>query len=176
MLDEKDYGILLEKTNCSNYSPTSLLYYILDLTEEKKKIITLSSEYLRLSAFEVMPKRRYFDPYKRFPDNDYVYPSIEEWLSAFIMSDFIVTDSFHGTAFSIIFNKPFLVIGNEYRGLSRIYSLLEMFNLSDRLIIKGDSDSVINILQSPIDWDTVNQLRKNWKDISIDFIKKNLSS
>lgn len=49
----------------------------------------------------------------------------------------IITDSFHACVFSILFGKPFLVIGNQNRGMARFYSLLEMFGLEDRLVDDG---------------------------------------
>ena len=45
-----------------------------------------------------------------------------------------MTDSFHGTVFSIIYRKPFVVFGNRGRGMARFESLLGLFNLQDHLI------------------------------------------
>ncbi len=49
-------------------------------------------------------------------------------------ASFIVTNSFHGTAFSIIFNREFVVCGKESRPNTRIDSLLELTGLSARYI------------------------------------------
>lgn len=46
-------------------------------------------------------------------------------------ADTIITDSFHGYVFSILFNKPFYAFINEERWADRFYSLFEMFNLFD---------------------------------------------
>jgi len=48
--------------------------------------------------------------------------SIEQWLQSFIDAEFIVTSSFHGCISSIIFNKPFIVIGNVERGVACVTS------------------------------------------------------
>ena len=45
-----------------------------------------------------------------------------------------MTDSFHGSVFSIIFGKPFYVLFNERRGNARIETLLSAFGLEDRII------------------------------------------
>lgn len=59
----------------------------------------------------------------------------EDFLSLFNYADFIVTNSFHGLAFSLNFNKEFVVFPrNEYN--SRIESLLELVGLSERMIQK----------------------------------------
>lgn len=64
--------------------------------------------------------------------------SIEDWLKAFRDADFIITDSFHGCVFSILFEKNFITVGNAQRGLSRFESLLNMFALSNRLVYPGE--------------------------------------
>lgn len=174
LLDKSDY-LKLCGSVCLNQE-MSLFYYVLDQTEEKKKIISNCSELLGGHAFEVMPKVRWFDPMKRCPKEDYVYPSIQEWISAFAKSSFVVTDSFHGVVFSILFNKPFIVLGNEYRGLSRIHSLLSMFELENRLIVNGDVALAGDIMSSPIDWDVVNKKREQWKGVSLTFIRKCLEN
>ena len=64
---------------------------------------------------------------------DCIYPHISTWLYAFSHASYIITDSFHGTVFSIIFEKSFLTFGNAKRGLDRMVTLLEMCNLKERL-------------------------------------------
>ena len=59
---------------------------------------------------------------------------MSQWLANFADADFVVTDSFHGCVFSIIFGKPFIAIGNAERGLGRFQSLLGELGLNDRLI------------------------------------------
>jgi hypothetical protein len=55
--------------------------------------------------------------------------SVEKWLSNIYNSSFVITDSFHGAVFSILFNKPFIVKLNAVRGNTRLESLLEDFDL-----------------------------------------------
>ena len=174
LLDVDDYKLIMN--NSSNHITNRLLYYILDNTNKKKEIISLCSEKMNYSAFEVMPKVRWFDAMKKYPKTDYIYPPVQEWLSSFYTASFVVTDSFHGTVFSIIFNKPFIVLGNQYRGLSRIFSLLKVFGLQNRLVDNFEKDSVLNIINNPICWNRVNQIRELWKMKSLDFINRYLQS
>ena len=174
LLEVEDYKLIIN--NSSKNSSKSLFYYILDNTEKKKEMISLCSEVLDYPVFEVMPKVRWFDAMKKYPKTDYIYPPIQEWLSSFDTVSFVVTDSFHGTVFSIIFNKPFIVLGNQYRGLSRIFSLLKVFGIENRLIVDFDKNSVLNIINNPIDWKRVNQIREVWKMKSIEFINRHLRS
>lgn len=173
LLDIPDYECLYSNDYISK---KGIFYYILDSTDKKKNIISFCSEIMEQPVFKVMPKVRWFDTMKKFSKTDYIYPSIGEWLSAFQSSSFVITDSFHGTVFSIIFNKPFIVIGNEYRGLSRIRSLLQLFNLENRLVSNFEKGYIKDLLISPIDWNKINQTREKWKSISIDFINEHLTN
>ena len=87
----------------------------------------------------------------------------------FLDSKFIVTDSFHGTVFSIIFNKPFITIMNKNRGASRFLSLLSIFNLEDRLICGGQGN-LEKIIGAKIDWESVNKTLKNEREKSFNFL------
>ena len=53
--------------------------------------------------------------------------SVPEWLGMFRDASYVVTDSFHGTVFSIIFEKEFKCIYNENRGSSRFESLMKLY-------------------------------------------------
>ena len=85
----------------------------------------------------------------------------------------MVCDSFHGMVFSIIFNKPFIVLKNRNRGMTRFLSLLNRLNLQDRLI-EETSEDYINLIDTPIDWKKVNELITQMKKESIDYLKKSL--
>jgi len=68
---------------------------------------------------------------------DYVSPI--EYLRLFRDSEFVITDTFHGLMFSIIFRKPFIVLerhdGSKWAKQSdRMVSTLEMFGLADRYV------------------------------------------
>ena len=95
--------------------------------------------------------------------------SIEEWVASFRDAAYIVTDSFHGMAFSIIFNKPFLIVKNESGGNARYYSLLKQLGLENPIINDGT-----NLPMGDIDWHKVNNTREGLKNNSIMFLKNAL--
>ena len=99
-------------------------------------------------------------------------PTVEEWLKGFHDAEFVFTDSFHGCVFSIIFNKPFWVIGNKERGNARFDSLLKQFNLESRRIDVSEINDIN--LTEPVDWVKVNSIKKEWQTKSVKFIKDNL--
>ena len=95
---------------------------------------------------------------------------MEEWLSIFRDAEYVITDSFHGTVFSIINHKPFISIANEDRGASRFHSLLGKFDLENRLI-----SDFSNIKQMPdIDWNAIDTKITEWQKISKEFLEKAL--
>ena len=105
---------------------------------------------------------------------DYRYPSIEEWLSSFNDADFIVTDSFHGTVLSIIFEKPFITIINKERGASRFESFLSLLGLSHRMI-DNLSDFDESLLVNDIDYNSIKHKIEDLREVSIGFLKTNLN-
>ena len=99
-------------------------------------------------------------------DNDATL-SVEEWLAMFRDAEYIITDSFHGTVFSIIFRKEFAVIINRDRGASRFVSLLGKFGLLDRIVIDA-SRGVLPV--GEIDWSTVEPQLHKWQERSLNYL------
>lgn len=80
---------------------------------------------------------------------------IEQWLANLMDASLVVTDSFHGCVFSILFNKPFLAIGNKIRGLDRFISLLSQYDLERNLITNYNKK--IQTLNFNFDWEAINR-------------------
>ncbi|MBD5366020.1 MAG: polysaccharide pyruvyl transferase family protein [Bacteroides sp.] len=99
--------------------------------------------------------------------------SPKKWISLFRDAEFIITDSFHGTIFSIIFQKPFLSICNMYRGGDRFISLLEPLGLMQRLISYNQQD-IESRYSDDIDWQTVTDKLCEKRISSLKFIKSSL--
>lgn len=168
LLDKEDYLKLVNEAEDS-VSKGDLFAYILDNSPKKQNAIKNIERELGLTAFYTMPSKSISET-----KNDIkacTFPSVTAWLRSFFDAKFVVCDSFHGAVFSIIFNKPFIVIGNERRGLTRFNSLLQTFALEERLVC-GDSE--MNVISKPIDWIKVNAKREELQKASIDFIKNNL--
>lgn len=150
LLEQEDYSLLFQKTGNTG-KPNKLFAYILDESACKTQLIQKVETTLKQSCNTLCISKFLNDKNKK------VLPSIESWISAFYYADYIVTDSFHGCVFSIIFNKPFIAIGNKDRGMTRFLSLLSMFNLQSRLLT-DTSDLTDTAILAPIDWADVNQL------------------
>ena len=165
LLEPMDYKALVSKNKAII---GNLFCYVLDRSVQKKKIIQLIADKTGLKPFESMPMLS-DSTWNLYGEIDKcVYPPVEDWLSSFMEAEMVITDSFHGTVFSIIFNKPFWVIGNEGRGMARFNSLLSMFNLEDRLVNASSLDK--EKLLATIDWGSVNNTRKHYQEESKQFI------
>lgn len=100
------------------------------------------------------------------------YTSIEEWLDGIANAEYVITDSFHGTVFSIIFNKRFLSVGNTARGNARFDSLLSMFDLRNRFV--SLSDVTPTMLSAGIDYEKVNDILLRQRIEAFSFLKENI--
>ena len=80
---------------------------------------------------------------------------IADWLWYFKNSNFVVTDSYHGFCFSIIFHKQFICFLNRLRGNSRFNSLSDLLDIGD-FLIDGEKDIAIRKLEEKnIDYNKV---------------------
>lgn len=158
LLSADDYRLLIKDKNFDYQGDVCV--YILDMTEEKRKLINDYCNRNNLRWYQVGALLK----------NGYT-PSIESWLAGFDKAKYVITDSFHGSVFSIIFNKPFVSIGNDVRGMSRFNSLLGVFNLEDRLV--SEKDELITI--TPPNWEKVTAILSDWQNKTINFLKTNLS-
>ncbi len=129
LLEKEKYIRLVEQTRTPK-SPGNLLCYILDHTDEKQWLVEKIAQDRKLKPFNVNSKIE--DP--SAPQQERIQPPLEQWLRGFMDAEFVVTDSFHACVFSIIFGKPFVVVGNKKRGMARFESLLSLFVLEKNLI------------------------------------------
>ncbi len=100
---------------------------------------------------------------------------MEQWLKGFADSDFVLTDSFHGMVFSIIFEKPFVVVANKQRGMSRFVALLSLLGLEDRLILDSEEVNFENI-STNIDFADAKRRLSELKNLSLQFLTSNLEN
>jgi len=172
MLVSKENYIALVKKDGIAKMPGTLFNYVLDLTPEKEEFIQQAATNLGLVPFSSTAED-VFRNLGRKRLNDCIFPPVTQWLRGFMDAEFIITDSFHGTAFSIIFNKPFISIGNKKRGITRFDSLLKIVGLQDRLILDVGEAS-LNKLKNTIDFEEVNKKLEVKKKESLEFLKRAL--
>jgi hypothetical protein len=96
----------------------------------------------------------------------------ENWLNRIAQAKFFITNSFHGTVFSILYKKDFFVVPNQDQvGLNaRFVELLTSLELDDRLIYsRDDLDEQIN---KKSDFDNAYRLLEARRETSLEYIKK----
>ena len=92
-----------------------------------------------------------------------------EFLSYIMHAECVVTNSFHGIAFSIIFNKKFCVEknANPNHDNSRLENILGCLGLENRFVTNGNIDEI----NQDIDYTIVNQKISDMRKLSVDYIK-----
>lgn len=165
LLAAEDYVALLKDKKLE--APRGeLLTYVLDETPEKARIIEKVANHYQYAIYRANSR---FEDWTA-PLTERKQPPVEQWLKDFQDAKFVITDSFHATVFSILFEKPFIVIGNKERGLSRIYSLLKMLGLEGHMV-----HSLAELdLEQDYDWNVaqVNKVLETRRRESMEFLRK----
>lgn len=125
LLEKKDYIDLIADVAPLCGSPF-LAAYILDPTNEQKKYINARAEELGLIPII-------------FHANKESVLTPKQWISMFRDANYIITDSFHGSVFSLIFEKPFEALGNTNRGNARFDLIREIKEKNNLLTMRKKS-------------------------------------
>lgn len=133
--------------------------YILDDSAEKNELLNkFHSKYQHKNISNLLTKSSTL--------------SVQDWVASFKATNFVITDSFHGMVFSILFNKQFVVLLNNNRGKDRFFSLCRLLGLEDRLF-DPTQEVVLNI--KTINYSEVNEklakLRINSKKFLLDALE-----
>jgi len=96
-------------------------------------------------------------------------PNQYELLGYFKNADYILTDSFHATVFSLIFNKKFIVVPPKNGTITRINSILELTNTKDRIL---NSYNDFNQINNEINYKKVNEIIDEERNKSFELWKK----
>ena len=116
IMNKSNYDELI-KNSTKDFS-NKIVSYVLDTNKEYKKAYKYFSKKYNSKIIELADSNE----------------SIENWLASIKSCKFLITDSFHGMCFAIIFNKPFICITNKERGATRFESILEMLNIENQCI------------------------------------------
>lgn len=98
------------------------------------------------------------------------YPGIEEWLYQISHADLVITNSFHGTIFAILFNRPFLVFpleGND----TRIKTLFSLLKINQKHIFRQDFEDDLTD-----DYKSINHLIEKTRSSALSALCRNLAS
>lgn len=112
---------------------------------------------------------------ENLPAKNIGYFSPEQWLGMYSQAEVILTNTFHGTVFALIYQKPFIVFlqdGATSKQNERIYSLLKMFHLESR--IYDSSNSLECQINHQINWEQINECLADKRKESVRFLLESL--
>lgn len=106
--------------------------------------------------------------------------SVLEWLGRIATARFVLTNSFHGTVFSILFRRPFasVLLHSSKAGRDmneRLLSLLPALGLESRLVCCGEEERMVGLVSSPIDWENVHEKLGSLRERSFSFLRASLA-
>ncbi|WP_244930152.1 polysaccharide pyruvyl transferase family protein [Nocardioides sp. W7] len=164
----------VDELSAAERTDGGLVTYVLDWDETKRAIVEDCAQRLGVPARQILPMTIPGYRQVRADPSRYWYPSVEEWLTDLSSADFIITDSFHGTVFAILFNKPFLVIPNVERGTARFDTILRLFGLRNRLVTDRHAAQIAS--EGSINWPDVNARLQSERKRALDFLAVGLKS
>lgn len=133
-----------------------IFVYAVEKDEKLEKVVNVLADKMKYEVVTVGGFRRKSSGY--FPR--WIGP--KEFLGFLDNAEFVVVSSFHGTAFSLIFEKQFVVVPPRQNSL-RLESILDIAGLQDRMVL--DSVEIDDILQRSINYNIVTQrLTKHIED------------
>lgn len=165
LLSKDDYLNALKFDSTLRRKPYILLYL---LGNRSKIDLEYLKQYAKGNNLDVI-----FVPSQNFKSELFTptYPTIEEWLSLIANADLVITNSFHGTVFSILFERLFYTVflrGKDYKMNERIISLLTDLNLSRSYNNHID-------LTERIDYNEVHNLLSEKRHNSFNYLDKIIS-
>lgn len=135
-----------------------------------------NNQHLKLAAIDYAKKKHLKiynvnDTYsRRYADKNFSNAGPYEFVQLICNCSAFMSNSFHGTAFSFIFKKPFWVFKrNRHAVNSRMESLLYMFEEKKRMI--GSFDDYMKVRDCDIDWDNIEIINTHYLKISESFLK-----
>lgn len=144
LLSSDDYRKVYREHPSKDEKQPYIATYVLDKTPQVHRVIQSVSQQIGL------PVKPLGTPTKT------CFSSIESWLEGIDKAAYVITDSFHGSVFSMIFGKQFVALGNKSRGMTRFEELFSQFNINDRLV--STQDEAIDSLLHIIDYERVHKM------------------
>ena len=156
LLDAQDYQEIIDAD--WDAAEPYLAVYCLDLTDAKRDFVNhiASGRGLQVRFFTAGVQAEL---------------TIGQWLAMFSNASLVVTDSFHGTVFSILFGKEFYCLTNPNRGNARMKELLSMLGLENRLLNDMNPDESTT---KPIDWAVIDERLNVERERSLSFLASSL--
>ena len=163
LLTEEEWEAMTAPSKNNNY----LLIYQL---HSDKRVGDYAEKIAKKMGVQILRVSPSFHQFKR--GGKFVYlPDVTEFLSLIKNAAFMVTDSFHGTAFAINFNIPFAEVLPDNGTSSRNVSILQITGLEDRIVATADD---VERLSKNVDFSFANKILEQKRKESIEILKQML--
>lgn len=160
LLTAEDYRKVYSLHSTQNKEARYIATYVLDRDPKIQRIIQSVSQQMNL-------------PIKQLGTFSKAgFESIESWLEGIDKAAYVITDSFHGSVFSLIFGKQFVALGNKSRGMARFEGLFSQFDINDRLV--STHAEAMASLQRKIDYDNIHKIVTEKQNFAHRFLNQNL--
>ena len=161
----EDYSEIMPK---STRAKGSILCYLLQRSPEVFEAVSQFEEATRKPLLNIYGSSKFWtSPGKS------VRPSPGEWVGLFRDADTVLTNSFHGVAFSIIMQRKFVVLplaGHLGKRSGRIAEILQAVGLEERQSPSFSVKDLITIMKQPINWKNVTERLEQHRKLSMDFL------
>ena len=165
LLNENEWRSVAKLPRISGY----IFVYLRHRSPSIEKFVIELSKFTGLEIVQVT------GIFKKVPKGQRVRdPNPLEWLGYIMNAEYVVTNSFHGIAFSVNFNKQFFVEpikdSTQEKHNTRIFSILDQFGLKERIISRISDISNIG----KIDYSSINMKLDAKRSESIEYLKNSL--
>lgn len=149
--------------------------YVLNVKTAEEICWNQVSEYLREMGYGLksVTGSGYCQGRELFKETTSLLATIPEWIGYIDKAQCVITTSFHGTVFAILFHRPFLTIGlkgEKSQGNTRMMQLLTALGIPERMFnIEKDFKEQMD---SPINWDMVDMRLKQMQKNSLEFLRR----
>ena len=163
LIDVKEYIKIIDSENLAKPIDNYLSYMVFPNeqfdTEETRTFVEELTKRLNLKIEYALKKEN----------------TVGKWLNIFKNADYVITDSFHGMMFSIIFKKQFICLINKAGGADRFMTIAGELGLKDRLFNDVNEINLDKLINNPIDYKLVDERLSNLRIKSIKFLQNALN-
>lgn len=164
LLEKNEWKKLSEKSNIVPKYKYALVYQIHD----NKEFNEFAKKFAKMKKIKLLRISPSF--YHIVRSGKLIYlPNQYDFLRYFENAEYVLTDSFHATVFSVIFNKKFINILPNNKTGTRIESLLELLDIKDRIL---NNYNDLELIDKEINYSKVNKTLEKERKKSLELLKK----
>lgn len=145
------------------------------LTKWMSDLINNISRETGLPVYTISPNNKY----RGLEVGKQLHPSPSEFLGLIKDANLVITNSFHGTVFAILFNRNFITCARDCHGDRqnlRMTELLDGLGLLQHFIAFGSESNSLSVARTSVDYESVYRKLTDMRHGSYDYLKKNLTS